>query len=122
MANPSVIASATLTFGSDTYKMKSLPAGKPVSCDAIDVTTCSDAKKQFAPGALKVNGEISTTVAGSVKPAINAKAALSIALAGETVDCGDAVVKSVKAADIETGGNRVATWEVVFQPCGADPA
>lgn len=122
ISHPTVVATATLTFGSDVYKMKTLPADKPVSCDAIDVTCCDDGKRQFAPGALTVNGEISTTIAGNVKPTINAKANLTLTIGDDSVTCGPSVVKSVKPADIEAGGNREATWDVVFQPCGSDPA
>lgn len=122
MSAPSVISTATITFGSTEYKLKSIPAGRPQSCEAIDVTCLDDGKKQFVPGALKVNGEISAIIAGPTAPAENTKAALTIALGASEVDCGDAVVKSIEPATIEVGGNREQTWTVVFQPCGGDPS
>lgn len=122
MSAPSVISSATLTFDGTDYKLKSIPSGRPVSCEAIDVTCLDDSKRQFVPGALKINGEISAVIASDAPPAENAKGALALALGGSSVDCGDAVVKSVEPSTIEVGGNREQTWSVVFQPCGADPS
>lgn len=119
MSAPSVIATATLKFGSATYKCKALPAGKPRSCEAIDVTCLDDGKKQFAPGALLVNGEITATIAGDSAPDENSQDALSIVLGSAEVECGDAIVRSVTPSTIEVGGNRERTFEVVFQPVGA---
>lgn len=120
--NPAVAKTASLTFGSAAYKMKSMPAGRPRSCEAVDVTTLSDAKKQFAPGALTVNGEINVTIAGDTPPALNSKASLSLTVGEETIDCGTAICRSATPADIEAGGNRERKWDCVFQPCGAAPS
>lgn len=122
MSAPTVIASATLTFDSTTYKLKSLPAGKPQTAEAVDVTCCDDSRKQFAPGAIVVNEDISTTIAGDDPPTENTKAALSLTLDSTTVSIGDAVVKSVTPSTIEAGGGRELTWDVVFTPCGSAPS
>lgn len=118
MSAPSVIASATLTFGADNFKVKSIPGGKPQSAEPVDVTCCDDSKKQFVPGALVVNGEIAVTVAGNVAPALNAEKSLKISLGGVIVDCGMAVARSVEPSTLEADNARERTWSVTFQPTG----
>ena len=123
MAAPTVISTASLDFGSTTYFVKSLPAGKPQTADPVEVTTCADTRKKFVPGALVTNDDISVKIAGDSPPVENTKATLSFTLGGTTVPVGDAVVKSVKASSIEASGSgRELTWDVVFAPCGAAPA
>ena len=38
MSAPTVIQTATLSFGSATYKVKSIPGGKRKTCEPVDVT------------------------------------------------------------------------------------
>ena len=52
MSAPTVIQTATLSFGTDSYKVKSIPGDKPKTCEPVDVTCCDDSRKQFSPGAL----------------------------------------------------------------------
>lgn len=122
---PNVITTASITFGtgssSKTYKVKRVPGGKPVTCEAIDVTCADDSKKKFVPGVLTVNGEINVTIAAETPPTENSKESLTITLGGESVPIGDAIVRSITPSTIEAGGNREATWDVVFQRVGEDP-
>lgn len=122
MANPKVANTASLTFGTTTYKMKSMPSGRPRSVEAVDVTTLSDNKKQFAPGALVVNGEINATIAGDSAPALNSKSSLTLTVGEDSVSCGQAICRSATPTTIEVGGNRERAWECVFQPVGAAPS
>ena len=132
MSAPTVIQTATLSFGSDSYKVKSIPGDKPKTCEPVDVTCCDDSRKQFSPGALVANGDISVVVAGNSAPSINAKASLSqlpfgsvpflkIVLDTGSVDCGLAVVSGVEPSTIEADNARERTWTVTFRPCGAEP-
>ena len=45
MSAPTVIQTATLSFGSDSYKVKSIPGDKPKTCEPVDVTCCDDSRK-----------------------------------------------------------------------------
>lgn len=116
MAN--VVKTATLTFNGDSYYVKEIPHGKATSCEAVDVTTCSDRKKKFVRGALKVNAEITVVIAGNVKPAINTTGNLSIVLDTGAVDCGSCICRSAEPVTIEADNASEETWTCIFQPTG----
>ena len=121
MSAPTVIQTATLSFGTDSYKVKSIPGDRPKTCEPVDVTCCDDSRKQFSPGALVANGDISVVIAGNTAPAVNSKGSLKIVLDTGEVDCGLAVVQGVEPSTIEADNARERTWTVTFRPCGAEP-
>ena len=127
MSAPTVIQTATLSFGSDSYKVKSIPSGIPETCEPPNVTVLTDIEQRFDSAAVTEDGEIQAVVAGS-HPALNAVGSLTIALtvsvAGATatssdVSVGNCIVTGVEPSNIEAGGDRVLTWTVTFKPNGS---
>lgn len=122
MSAPTVIQTATLTFGTDTYKVKKIPSDEPLTAEPVDVTCCDDTRKKFVAGALVTKDDVSVTIAAATPPTENAVASLTITLGSSTVQVGNSVVKSVTPSTIGTANTeREITWDVVFTPCGTDP-
>ena len=128
------VKSATLTFGSNTYDVASMPAMKGETKDAIDVTALSDTVKQFIAGALKETDEFTATLyqKGANDLTVDtAAAALSIAVTLEngvdsdvtaTVSYNRCIITKVSPPSIDASGDRKATYDVTFRPDGTSAA
>ena len=133
MANGKVVATATLKFGGTEYKVDSMPTGKNQSSDAVEVTSLADSVKQFIPGAVVENDEITVTLfRGESDIAINAMGELEITAnlsdgttsgkATVTVKHANAIVTAVSYPSDEATGDRKGTYDVTFRPDGTTAA
>ncbi|MBR2487979.1 MAG: hypothetical protein IKB52_02550 [Kiritimatiellae bacterium] len=125
------VKSATLTFGSTTYEMASGPAAKGQTKEAVDVTALSDSVKQFIPGALVEDDEVSVSLydKGTGMPTVGtAPAALTISVTlsngvdadvSATVSYNKAIVTKVAPPSQDGSGDRKATVDVTFRPDGS---
>lgn len=128
------VKSATLTFGSTTYEMASGPAAKGQTKEAVDVTALSDSVKQFIPGALVEDDEVSVSLydKGTGMPTVGtAPAALTISVTLSNGDDADvnaavsynkAIVTKVAPPSQDGSGDRKATVDVTFRPDGSTAA
>lgn len=124
------VKTATCTFGSNTFEMASGPAAKGQTKEAVDVTALSDTFKQFIPGAVTEDDELTVTLydKGTGMPSVgDAPAALSFAVAlsngeGSDVTAGysytKAIVTKVSPPSQDGAGDRKATIDVTFRPNG----
>ena len=124
------VKSATLTFGSSTYDMDVSPVMKGETKEAVEVTALTDSVKQFIPGALKEEDELTITLyqkgTGDITPDAT-PAALSIAVVLEngttdvsaTVSYNKAIVTKVAPPQIDASSDRKATYDVTFRPDGS---
>lgn len=135
MGNRYHIKSATMTFGSTVFEMATGPAAKSQTKEAVDVTALSDSFKQFIPGALVEDDEITVTIydkGPTANPKVSdAPAALSFAVSlsnGGSADVtadfsyAKAIVTKVAAPNQEGTGDRKATIDVTFRPTGEQSA
>lgn len=125
------VKSATLTFGSTTYEMASGPAAKGQTKEAVDVTALSDSVKQFIPGALVEDDEVSISLydKGTGMPSVDtAPAALTIAVTlsngvdadvTASVSYNKVIVTKVAPPSQDGSGDRKATVDVTFRPDGS---
>jgi len=129
------VKSATLTFGTDAYEMATGPAAKGQTREATEVTALADVFKQFIPGALTEDDELTVTIydkGPSNRPKTSdAPAALAFAVKlsnGEDADVEadfsyvKAIVTKVSPPNHDGGGERKATIDVTFKPTGEQPA
>lgn len=129
------VKSATLTFGTDAYEMATGPAAKGQTREATEVTALADVFKQFIPGALTEDDELTVTIydkGPSNRPKTSdAPAALAFAVKlsnGEDADVEadfsyvKAIVTKVSPPNQDGGGERKATIDVTFKPTGEQPA
>lgn len=130
------VKSATLKFGSTTFEMASGPAAaaKGQTKEAVEVTALSDSIKQFIPGALTEDDELTVTLydKGTGMPSVADKpAALEIAVTlsngqdadvSATVSYNKAIVTKVAPPNQEGSGDRKATVDVTFRPDGSTAA
>lgn len=124
------VKSATLTFGGSTYDMDVSPVMKGETKEAVEVTALTDSVKQFIPGALKEEDELTITLyqkgTGDITPDAT-PAALSIAVVLEngttdvsaTVSYNKAIVTKVAPPQIDASSDRKATYDVTFRPDGS---
>ena len=128
------VKSATLTFGSAVYEMDTGPAAKGQTREATEVTSLADVFKQFIPGALTEDDEVTVTIfdkGPSNRPSVaDAPASLAFAVSlsnGEDNDVSadfsyeKAIVTKVSPPQQEGGGDRKATIDVTFRPNGVQP-
>lgn len=125
------VKSATLTFGSTTYEMASGPAMKGQTKEAVEVTALTDGVKQFIPGALVEDDEVTVTLyqkgSGDITVG-DTPAALTISVTLEngsgtdataTVSYAKAIVTKVAPPSIDASGDRKAVYDVTFRPDGS---
>ena len=129
------VKSATLTFGEATYEMETGPHAPGWTREPTDVTALGDRHKQFIPGALIEDDEITVSIYDK-GPASRPKksdppAALSFEVKlsngeDEDVEANFSFVKAfvtkVSPPNQEGGGDRKATIEVTFRPNGEQAA
>jgi hypothetical protein len=129
------VKSATLTFGSATYEMETGPHAPGWTRDPTDVTALNDTHKQYIPGALIEDDEITVTIydkGPSARPQkSDPPAALSFEVKlshGEDSDITanysyvKAIVVKVTPPSQEGNGDRKATLDVTFRPNGQQTA
>lgn len=124
------VKSATLTFGSASYEVASMPVGKCASREAVEVTALGDEVKRYIPGALLDYDEFQVSLymkpSGNIEPN-SAPAALSISVSLEngggsqsaSVSFPTCLVTKVSYPSIEATGDRKAIYEVTFKPDGS---
>lgn len=129
------VKSATLTFGQATYEMETGPHAPGWTREPTDVTALADTHKQFIPGAIIEDDEITVSIYDK-GPASRPKksdppAALSFEVKlsnGESSDIAadftipKAIITKVSPPNQEGGGDRKATIEVTFRPNGEQAA
>lgn len=125
------VKSATLTFGSTTYEMASGPAAKGQTKEAVDVTALSDSIKQFIPGALVEDDELTISLydkgtgmpnVGSTPAALTIAVTLSNGVDADvtaSVAYNKAFVTKVAPPSQDGSGDRKATVDVTFRPDGS---
>lgn len=128
------VKSATVKFGSAAFEMASGPSAKGQTREALDVTALSDSQKQFIPGALVEDDEVTVSLydKGSGMPSVSdAPAALSFEVklsngTGSDVTANysyaKAIVTKVAPPSQEGAGERKATVDVTFRPDGSGAA
>ena len=129
------VKSATLTFGSATYEMETGPAAKGQTREPTEVSSLADTFKQFIPGALTEDDELTVTIydkGPSNRPKVSdTPAALAFAVKlSNGVDADveadfsyvKAIVAKVSPPNQDGGGERKATIDVTFRPTGEQPA
>lgn len=129
------LKTATLTFGQAVYEMDVGPGAKGQTREAVDVTALADTFKQFIPGALTEDDEITVTIydkGPSNRPKTSdAPAALAFAVKlsnGEDPDLAadfsyvKAIVTKVSPPSHNGNGDRKATIDVTFRPNGEQPS
>lgn len=134
MGNRYHVKSATMTFGSTVYEMASGPTAKGQTKEALDVTALADTFKQFIPGALVEDDELTVTIydkGQDARPKVSdAPAALSFAVTLSNGSASDvtadysyvkAIVTKVSPPSQDGNGERKATIDVTFRPTGEQP-
>ena len=129
------VKTATVTFGSTPYEMATGPAAPGWTREPVDVTALGDTQKQFIPGALIEDDEITVAIydkGPSNRPKkTDAPAALAFVVKlsnGEDADINadftipKAIITKVSPPSQDGGGDRKATIEVTFKPNGEQPA
>lgn len=129
------VKSATMTFGGTAYEMASGPTAPGWTREATDVTALGDTHKQFIPGALIEDDEITVTIYDKgpdnrpKKTDVPAALAFEVKLSnGEDVDINadftipKAIITKVSPPSQDGGGDRKATIDVTFKPNGEQPA
>lgn len=129
------VKTATMTFGSTPYEMATGPAAKGQTREATEVTSLGDVFKQFIPGALTEDDELTVTIydkGPSNRPKTSdAPAALAFVVKlsnGVDADVAadfsyvKAIVTKVSPPNQDGGGDRKATIDVTFKPTGEQPA
>lgn len=133
-----VVKRATLSFGSATYKIKSVLPAPEETCEAYDVTTLDDSSVQRMPGALTDKGDFEVRIAGvavdangvpaGLKPGTVAALGLSLTISGTgvtptdsdvSVAAGNWIVQSAKPVEVEANNTRELVWDVTFVYSGA---
>ena len=125
---------ATLTFGSTPYEMAVGPSAPGWTREPTDVTALCDTHKQFIPGALIEDDEITVSIYDKgpnnrpKKTDVPAALAFAVKLSnGEDADVNadftipKAIITKVSPPSQEGGGDRKATIEVTFRPNGEQP-
>ena len=129
------IKSATMKFGLATYEMATGPAAPGWTREPTEVTALSDTHKQFIPGALFEDDEITVTIYDKgpndrpKKTDLPAELAFEVSLSnGEDDDIRadfkikKAIITKVAPPNQEGSGDRKATIDVTFRPNGEQPA
>lgn len=124
------VKSATMKIGSNTFEMANGPAAKSQTREAVEVTALSDSVKQFIPGALVEEDEVTVTIydPGTGRPSVTDEAAkieFSVTLSnGKSPDVTAAfsyeegIVTKVSAPSQDATGDRKATLDVTIRPSG----
>ena len=132
MATRYHIKSATVKFGTASFEMSSGPAAKGQTREAVEVTALADSQKQFIPGALIEDDEVTVSLydKGAGMPSVSdAPAALSFEVTlsnGQGADVtanfsyAKAIVTKVSPPSQDGAGDRKATLDVTFRPDGSD--
>lgn len=126
---------AKVTFGQAEYEMYTGPGAKGQTREATEVTALNDVFKQFIPGALTEDDELTITIydkGPSNRPKVSdAPAALAFEVKlsnGEDPDVSadfsyvKAIVTKVAPPNQDATGDRRATIDVTFKPNGEQPA
>lgn len=129
------VKTATVTFGSTSYEMATGPAAPGWTREPTDVTALGDTHKQFIPGALIEDDEITVTIYDKgpnnrpKKTDVPAALAFVVKLSnGEDSDVNadftipKAIITKVSPPSQDGGGDRRATLDVTFRPNGEQPA
>lgn len=125
------VKSLTASWNSTNFKVRSMPAGKPVTSDPVDVTTLDDVESRFIPGALTQNGEFTMVAQGLVEPpTLNVAADMTLTIVfndgsadtSKTVSIPGCILKGIEPPAADATGERAANWSLTFQPGGSDPA
>lgn len=128
------VKTATLTFGSNTYDVASMPTDEGFTRDAIDVTALADTFKQFIQGAVIELDEFTVTLYKKATGNIDkstAPGALSISVTLEngvdsdataTVSFNRCLVTKVSPPSIDASSDRKAVYDVTFRPDGTTAA
>ena len=128
------VKTATLTFGSNTYDVASMPTDEGFTRDAIDVTALADTFKQFIQGAVVELDEFTVTLYKKATGNIDkstAPGALSISVTLEngvdsdataTVSFNRCLVTKVSPPSIDASSDRKAVYDVTFRPDGTTAA
>jgi hypothetical protein len=126
------VKSAKLTFGETAYEMASGPAAPGWTREAVDVTSLGDTHKQFIPGALIEDDEITVSIYDKgpnnrpKKTDAPAELAFEVKLSnGEDEDINadftipKAIITKVSPTSQDGSGDRKATVDVTFRPDGS---
>lgn len=128
------VKTATLTFGSNTYDIASMPIDEGFTRDAIDVTALADTIKQYIQGAVVELDEFTVTVYKKATGNIDkstAPGALTISVTLEngvdddataTVSFNRCLVVKVSPPSIDASSDRKAVYDVTFRPDGTTAA
>lgn len=129
------LKTAKVTFGQAEYEMYTGPGAKGQTREATEVTALNDVFKQFIPGALTEDDELTITIydkGPSNRPKVSdAPAALAFEVKlsnGEDPDVAadfsyvKAIVTKVAPPNQDATGDRRATIDVTFKPNGEQPA
>ena len=129
------LKTATMTFGQASYEMEVGPGAKGQTREATEVTSLADTFKQFIPGALTEDDELTVTIydkGPENRPKTSdAPAALAFVVKlsnGEDADVSadfsyvKAIVTKVSPPSQQGSGDRKATIDVTFRPTGEQPA
>ena len=129
------LKTAKVTFGQAEYEMYTGPGAKGQTREATEVTALNDVFKQFIPGALTEDDELTITIydkGPSNRPKVSdAPAALAFEVKlsnGEEADVSadfsyvKAIVTKVAPPNQDATGDRRATIDVTFKPNGEQPA
>lgn len=129
------VKTATVTFGSTPYEMATGPVAPGWTREPVDVTALGDTHRQFIPGALIEDDEITVAIydkgPNNRPKKTDAPAALAFVVKlsnGEDADINadftipKAIITKVSPPSQDGGGDRKATIEVTFKPNGEQPA
>lgn len=129
------LKTSKVTFGQAEYEMYTGPGAKGQTREATEVTALCDVFKQFIPGALTEDDELTITIydkGPSNRPKVSdAPAALAFEVKlsnGEDPDVSadfsyvKAIVTKVAPPNQDATGDRRATIDVTFKPNGEQPA
>ena len=137
MGNRYHVKSATMTYGGTTYEMASAPVAKGQTREAVEVTSLADSYKQFIPGALIEDDEVTISIydkGASARPSVSdvpAALSLAVTLANGEGSSGDvsgnvnypkAIVTKVSPPSQDGAGDRKATIDITFRPNGEQAA
>lgn len=117
------IKTATLTYGSSSYDIESIPVGVPEERETFDITAFGDTIKKFFCSNCKELGEFDIEVlkVGTIATSDTASA-LSISVTDEdgssvSLSFGDCYLVAVKPGSASTS-DRKATQTLTFRPKG----
>lgn len=117
------VKKATLSYGSGTWDIESVPVGVPEERETYDVSALNDTVKKFAVSEAAEKGEFDIEVLKVGAIATNGTAqAVSVTITDEdgtsaTISFGDCYLVKVEPGSASTG-DRKATQKLTFRPKG----